>query len=151
MSLTAKAAAMAAVGVVVAGISSPVVAAEDDAEKMAAAIREIESSNRYHITVNAGRGRTALGAYQVLDINLAAWSRAAIGRAVKPAEFLRSPELQDRVFHHRFRYYVRKYGVHGAVRAWIGGEGAARSGESADRFGSTPTSYAAKFMRVLSS
>jgi hypothetical protein len=119
--------------------------------KYAAAIRKIESTNRYHITANASRGRTALGAYQILDTNLSAWSRAALGRAVGREEFLRSPHLQDRVFHHRFGHYVRKYGAHGAARAWLGGEGAARGGrESADRFGSTPSSYADKFIHEAS-
>ncbi len=109
------------------------------------------STNRYHVTANAGRGRTALGAYQVLDTNLASWSRAALGRSVGQAEFLRSPHLQDRIFHHRFGHYVRKYGAHGAARAWLGGEGAARGGrEGADRFGSTPSSYAGKFMQEAS-
>jgi hypothetical protein len=116
----------------------------------AAAIRKIESTNRYHITANAGRGRTALGAYQILDANLPSWSRAALGRSVSQAEFLRSPHIQDRIFHHRFGQYVRKYGPHGAARAWLGGEGAARGGEGADRFGSTPASYASKFMQEAS-
>ena len=117
----------------------------------AAAIRKIESTGRYHVTANAGRGRTALGAYQILDTNLASWSRAALGRPVGRDEFLRSPHLQDRVFHHRFGHYVKKYGAHGAARAWLGGEGAARNGrEGADRFGSTPSSYASKFMREAS-
>jgi hypothetical protein len=120
-------------------------------ERYAAAIRKIESTNRYHITANAGGGRTALGAYQILDTNLASWSRAALGRPVSRHEFLRSPHLQDRVFHHRFGHYVKKYGAHGAARAWLGGEGAARGrGGGADRFGSTPSSYAAKFARAMS-
>ncbi len=118
--------------------------------KYAAAIRKIESTGRYHITANAGGGRTALGAYQILDTNLASWSRAALGREVSQAEFLRSPQLQDRIFHHRFGQYLMKYGPHGAARAWLGGEGAARSGDAADRFGSTPSSYAGKFWREAS-
>jgi hypothetical protein len=119
--------------------------------KYATAIRKIESTNRYHITADAGRGRTALGAYQILDTNLASWSRAALGRAVSRDEFLRSPRLQDKIFHHRFGQYVQKYGAHGAARAWLGGEGAARGRTGgADRFGSTPSSYASKFMREAS-
>jgi hypothetical protein len=119
--------------------------------KYASAIRKIESTNRYHVTVDAGGGRRALGAYQILDTNLASWSRAALGRAISQAEFLRSPHLQDRVFHHRFRHYVKKYGAQGAARAWLGGEGAARGrAGGADRFGSTPSSYASKFMREAS-
>src|SRR5262245_34144107 len=95
-------------------------------ERYAAAIRKIESTGRYHITVNAGGGRTALGAYQILSTNLASWSRAALGRSVTQAEFLSSPGLQDRIFRHRFAQYVHKYGAEGAARAWLGGEGAAR-------------------------
>jgi hypothetical protein len=93
------------------GVSSSAWAKPHDAsmEKYAAAIRKIESTGRYHITANAGGGRTALGAYQILDTNLASWSRAALGRPVDQHEFLRSPHLQDRVFHHRFGHYVRKY------------------------------------------
>jgi hypothetical protein len=145
--------ALALSGVLVA-VSSQAWAAPIDSATMtkyAAAIRKIESTNRYHITANAGGGRTALGAYQILDTNLASWSRAALGRAVGQAEFLRSPHLQDRIFHHRFGHYVKKYGPHGAARAWLGGEGAARGGgTAADRFGSTPSSYAAKFWREAS-
>jgi hypothetical protein len=139
----------AAAALAIAGLSSPAMAGPFDPmmAKYAAAIRKIESTNRYHVTANAGRGRTALGAYQILDTNLAAWSRAALGRAVSRAEFLRSPHLQDRIFYHRFGQYVRKYGPQGAARAWLGGEGAARRGGGMDRFGSTPSSYAGKFMR----
>jgi hypothetical protein len=138
-------AALALVGASTAGASAGIDPASMD--RYAAAIRKIESTNRYHITANAGRGRTALGAYQILDTNLASWSRAALGRSVSRAEFLRSPHLQDQIFRHRFGQYVRKYGAHGAARAWLGGEGAARGGGGADRFGSTPTSYANKFWR----
>jgi hypothetical protein len=149
-SMTLKAvAAKAVAALALVGFSAGAWADTDrkSMERYAAAIRKIESTNRYHITANAGRGRTALGAYQILNTNLPSWSRAAIGRSVSVAEFLRSPQLQDRIFHHRFGQYVRKYGAHGAARAWLGGEGAARSGGGADRFGSTPSSYANKFWR----
>jgi hypothetical protein len=151
MSLIMKAMAKAVAALALAGVSSFAWAEADPKSmaKYAAAIRKIESTNRYHITANAGRGRTALGAYQILDTNLASWSRAALGRSVGQAEFLRSRDLQDRIFNHRFGHYVKKYGAHGAARAWLGGEGAARgSRESADRFGSTPASYARKFQQA---
>ena len=143
-------AAKAVAALALVGVSAGAWAETDrkSMERYASAIRKIESTNRYHITANAGRGRTALGAYQVLDTNLPSWSRAALGRTVGVAEFLRSPQIQDRIFHHRFGQYVRKYGAHGAARAWLGGEGAARGGGgAADRFGSTPSSYANKFWR----
>jgi hypothetical protein len=151
MSLKAMAKAVAALALACVSSHAWVEADPKSMAKYAAAIRKIESTNRYHITANAGRGRTALGAYQILDTNLASWSRAALGRSVSQAEFLRSRHLQDRVFHHRFGHYVKKYGAHGAARAWLGGEGAARGGGGgADRFGSTPSSYARKFMLAAS-
>ena len=148
MSLIMKAVAALAL----LGVSSHACATPHDPamEKYAAAIRKSSRRTATSITANAGRGRTALGAYQILDTNLASWSRAALGRSVGQTEFLRSPHLQDRIFHHRFGQYVRKYGPHGAARAWLGGEGAARGGGRADRFGSTPSSYADKFLREAS-
>ena len=118
-------------------------------DRYAAAIRKIESTGRYHVTANAGGGRRALGAYQILESNLASWSRAAVGRVVSASEFLANPGLQDRIFRHRFGQYVGKYGADGAARAWLGGEGAARGGGKADRFGSTPDSYARRFRTSL--
>jgi hypothetical protein len=148
VSLTIK--ALAALAFV--GVSSHAFAAQHDEKAMeeyAAAIRKIESTNRYNITVNAGRRRTVLGAYQILDANLASWSLAALGRSVSQSEFLRSPTIQDQIFKHRFRHYARKYGPQGAARAWLGGEGAARGRDGMDRFGSTPSSYAYKFLREV--
>jgi len=118
----------------------------DNMDRYAAAIRKIESTGRYHVTANAGNGRRALGAYQILDSNLPSWSQAALGRKVSASEFLSNPGLQDRIFRHRFAQYVSKYGADGAAKAWLGGEGAARGrSNKADRFGSTPDSYARRF------
>jgi hypothetical protein len=136
---------LALAAVVTSGVTS-----HADIDRYAAAIRKIESTNRYHVTANAGNGRTALGAYQILDTNLPSWSKAAVGRVVSRSEFLSSPGLQDKIFRHRFSKYVGKYGAQGAARAWLGGEGAARGkSKAADRFGSTPDSYAQKFTAAL--
>jgi hypothetical protein len=121
-----------------------------DMDRYAAAIRKIESTGRYHVTANAGNGRRALGAYQILDSNLPSWSRAAVGRSVSASEFLANPALQDKIFRHRFSQYVNRYGAQGAARAWLGGEGAAKGrSRKADKFGSTPDSYARKFVSAL--
>jgi hypothetical protein len=90
-------AGLALAGLSVAGVASHAWAVDAGTmAKYASAIRKIESTNRYHVTADAGRGRRALGAYQILDTNLASRSRAAVGRAISQAEFLRSPHLQDR-------------------------------------------------------
>src|SRR5262245_31892077 len=71
-SMTLKvAAAKAVAALALVGISAGAWAETDrkSMERYAAAIRKIESTNRYHITANAGRGRTALGAYQILNTN----------------------------------------------------------------------------------
>ena len=118
--------------------------------KAAEAIRKIESTNRYHVTANAGRGRTALGAYQILDTNLASWSREALGRSVSRSEFLGSKAIQDQIFNHKFSEYVRKYGsTHAAAKVWHGGPGALRNGGRSDAFGQTPDRYVGKFKSAL--
>ena len=139
---------LVALAVVVA--SGAAAQANDEMDRYAAAIRKIESTDRYGISVDAGNGRRALGAYQILESNLPSWSKAAVGRQVSASEFLANPKLQDKIFRHRFAQYVSKYGADGAAKAWLGGEGAAKGrARKPDRFGSTPESYANKFKTAL--
>lgn len=54
------------------------------------------------------RGSRALGAYQVMDYNVPAWSKEALGYPVTPKQFLDSPELQDQIMAHRFNEQLSK-------------------------------------------
>lgn len=88
-----------------------------------------ESGGKYG-AVNPHSG--ALGKYQVMPANVASWSREALGRSITPQEFLRSPDLQEKVVAHKMEQYY-KQGLartgteEGAVRwaasAWYSGRG----------------------------
>lgn len=67
-------------------------------------------------------GDQALGKYQIMQSNLPQWSKDALGQPITREQFLKSPELQDKIFEHRFGQYVQKYGEEGAARAWYAGE-----------------------------
>jgi len=115
----------------------------------AKAIRTIESGSaagNYSAIGPATRtGDRALGAYQMMGANLPQWSREAIGREVGKTEFLKSVELQDKIFEHRFGGYMAKYGPEGASRAWFAGEGGMRNLAAKDVVGTSVLGYNSKF------
>lgn len=133
-------------------INTPVPPAQTDEPDIAAArsaIKGIESGDRYDIVhPKAKNGDNALGAYGVMSANLPSWSRETLGREVSRDEFLKSPELQDRIFDHKFGSYVRKYGLEGAARAWFAGEGGMNNPSASDG-NVTVDQYASKFMGAL--
>jgi len=115
----------------------------------AKAIRTIESGSaagNYSAIGPATRtGDRALGAYQMMGANLPQWSRDAIGREVGKVEFLRSVELQDKIFEHRFGSYMKKYGPEGASRAWFAGEGGMKNWNAKDVVGTSVNGYGSRF------
>ena len=94
-------------------------------------------------------GDRAYGRYQVMGANIPEWTKAALGRAMTPEEFIASPEAQDAVFDHRFGGYVQKYGPEGAARAWFAGEGGMKDGGRKDVLGTSVDDYGKKFMRGM--
>lgn len=119
----------------------------------ASAIRTIESGSaggNYSAMGPVTRsGDRAYGAYQVMGNNIAEWSRSAIGREVGKIEFLRSVELQDKIFEHRFGGYMQKYGPEGASRAWFAGEGGMRNYRAQDVVGTSVGGYGSRFGRLF--
>lgn len=119
------------------------------------AIGGMESSNRYDALgpMIAKTGDQALGKYGIMGNNLDQWSRAALGRPVSREEFLKSPQLQDAIFNHRFGSYVDKYGPSGAARAWFAGPGGMNNMNASDRQpgfrGNTVAQYQDKFNRAI--
>jgi hypothetical protein len=65
----------------------------------------------------------ALGRYGVMTANVPAWTKAALGVALTPEQYLANDKAQDAVFKHRFGGYVARFGEEGAARAWFGGAG----------------------------
>lgn len=116
------------------------------------AIASIESkgSGDYNAVgpTNPKMGR-ALGRYQIMEANIGPWSEAALGRAVTPDEFMGSPEIQDKIFDHRFGQYVNQFGPEGAAQAWFAGPGGVGKVDRKDVLGTDVGSYGKKFMRAL--
>jgi hypothetical protein len=114
------------------------------------AISRIESGGRYDLQGPVTeKGDRAYGKYQIMGENIPEWTRDALGRSMTPAEFLRDPLAQDRVFNHRFGSYVSKYGPGGAARAWFAGEGGMNNPNARDQLGTSVGSYERQFLRGL--
>lgn len=97
---------------------------------------------------NAKMGR-ALGRYQIMEANIAPWSKAALGKTVSADEFMQSPEIQDAVFDHVFGGYVQRFGPEGAAQAWFAGPGGVGKTDRKDVLGTDVGSYGKKFMALL--
>lgn len=64
-----------------------------------------ESAGKFWI-VNPDSG--ALGYGQLLEENVAPWTKAALGRALTPEEFLASPDLQIKTIDHKLDEYLQR-------------------------------------------
>lgn len=97
-------------------------------------------------TYNArGQPQEALGAYGIMDFNLGRWSKEAFGREVTPQEFLANPKLQDALYRYKMGDYIKRFGVEGAGRAWLGGEGGVNAPMASDPFGTRVGDYGRRF------
>jgi len=115
------------------------------------AIKQIESSGRYHIMGPATKsGDRAYGAYQVMGANIPSWTKAATGQSLTPQQFLASPEAQDAVFNYHFGNAVKKYGSpEDAASVWFSGRPMAAAGNAADITGTTVPQYVQNFRNAL--
>lgn len=91
----------------------------------------------------------ALGRYQIMETNIAPWSKAALGREVSVQEFMGSPDIQDAVFDHKFGEYVKQFGLEGAAQAWFAGPGGVGKTNRTDALGTDVGSYGQKFLSAL--
>lgn len=119
----------------------------------ASAIASIESGGRYDaqgplITSGAMAGQRALGKYQVMESNVAPWTKAHLGREFTPDEFLKDPKAQDAVFQGEFGRLAAKHGPEGAARAWFAGEGGMNDLNRRDQLGTTVGNYGARFAQA---
>jgi hypothetical protein len=82
-----------------------------------------------------------------MGANIPSWTKEALGRSMTPAEFLASPEAQERVFETQFGKSVAKYGNPAdAASVWFSGRPLAKAGNASDVLGTTVPQYAQKFM-----
>lgn len=118
--------------------------------RWADAITKIESGGDYGQVTPSGN-RAAYGRYQVMGENIPEWTQAALGKTLTPEQFVADKDAQDAVFKHRFSSYVDKYGTpQDAASAWFTGRPInASSSAASDRFGTTGSSYVAKFNKYM--
>lgn len=109
-------------------------AAGNSFESFKNAIGQQESGGNYK-SVNKSSG--ALGKYQIMPSNLAGtktgWDYQALGYDVTPAQFIASPQLQEKVASKFLSGYYQKYGPAGAAVAWYAGPSAAQRYASSGR------------------
>lgn len=110
----------------------------DSLSKLMNAIRQQESSGNYGV-VNHSSG--ALGGYQMMPGNEAAWSREVFGHSVPVNEFLANKGIQDRIAQYELGKYLNQYGVAGAAAAWYGGPGAVSRMYDRTPYGNYPSMY----------
>jgi hypothetical protein len=142
-------------GAPVAGAAAPVgragaaaAPAGFDMDRAKYASGSIESGGRYNaVGPVTNRGDRAYGKYQVMGANIPSWTKEALGRSMTPAEFLDSPEAQERVFETQFGKSVAKYGNPAdAASVWFSGRPLAKAGNASDVLGTTVPQYVQKFM-----
>lgn len=122
---------------------------ETDLDKAQNVIGDIEASGQYDIRHKPTKtGDQALGKYGFLRSGLENDSLKWYGRRVSEDEFLKSPDIQDKMFRGRFGDLVQKYGLEGAARAWFAGEGGMNNPGASDG-NATVAEYSAKFMRAM--
>lgn len=98
------------------------------------AIGQQESGGNYG-AVNRGSG--AMGKYQIMPSNIAGnksgWDYQALGYDVTPAQFISSPQIQEKIASKFLQGYYQKYGPAGAAVAWYAGPSAAQRYASSGR------------------
>jgi len=87
------------------------------------AIGQQESGGNYG--TNTGNGM--YGKYQIAGTNVPNWTKAALGTAMTPEQFLRDKKAQDATAEHYLSNYLRNYGVKQAAMSWFGGEAGAKN------------------------
>jgi hypothetical protein len=115
----------------------------------ASAIASIESGGKYDLLGPVTKtGDRAYGKYQVMGANVPEWTKAHLGQAMTPDQFLASPEAQDAVFKGQFGQYAQKYGPEGAAKAWFAGEKGMTNPNARDQLGTSVQSYADRFSKA---
>lgn len=90
------------------------------------------------------RGQRAYGKYQVMDFNIPAWTKEALGKTLTPKQFLNSPEAQEAVARYRIGQLYKKYGnVADVASVWFSGRPVAKAGNAKDATGTSVSQYVA--------
>jgi hypothetical protein len=86
------------------------------------AIAQQESGGSYTAVGPQTTYGHAYGKYQVLQGNIAPWTKKYFGRALTPQQFLASPQAQEAVARGVLKGYYNRYGARGAAAMWYSGQ-----------------------------
>jgi hypothetical protein len=122
-------------------------------EPLLKAIASVESGGRYGAMGPAtprGKhaGSRAVGKYQIMDYNIPAWTKEALGQPMTPDEFRKNPAAQDATAKYKLGQYQKRYGTAGAASMWHSGR--PTPGMTRDVLGTTTQGYVGKVMRRYS-
>lgn len=90
------------------------------------------------------KGQKPYGKYQVMDFNIPAWTKEALGKSMTPDQFLKSPQAQEAVANLKLGQIYTKYGnASDTASVWFSGRPVAKAGNDSDVTGTTVPQYVA--------
>jgi hypothetical protein len=93
----------------------------------------------------AYKGQRAYGRYQVMEGNIAPWTKEVFGEAKTKEEFMADPKIQDAVVEHQLRKSYNKFGnFEDAASVWFSGQPLSKAGNRSDGYTTVPD-YVKKF------
>ena len=107
-----------------------------------------ESGGNY-ASVNKNTG--ALGRWQVMPGNVPAWAKQYLGIKLTAQQFLRSPQMQDKLVKAVLGSYVSKYGYRGAAAAWYSGNPTLENSYHPEKYGPSVGGYVDSVMGKMKS
>lgn len=121
--------------------------------KLKNGIASVESGGKYNaVGKETASGDKAYGKYQVMGANIPSWTKEATGTAYTADDFLKNPDLQEKVADSKIGQYYDKYGNAGDVAsAWFTG-GPQKTGlGKQDVTGTTTSQYVNKVLSSMDS
>jgi hypothetical protein len=109
-------------------------------EALLRGISSTESGNNYNaIGPRTKSGHRAYGFSQVLDTNIAPWTKQFYGQELTPEQYLNTPVAQDKVTQGKLGELLQKHGTpQDAASVWFSGRPLDRSVNASDGFIKTP-------------
>lgn len=111
-------------------------------------IGTVESNGNYNALGKAtATGDKAYGKYQVMGANIPSWTKEATGTPATKEDFLKNPDLQEKVAHYKISQDYKKYGnAEDVASAWFSGRPLKQAGNASDVNGTTVPNYVKKVL-----
>jgi len=121
-----------------------------DTEKIATAIGQFESGGNYNaIGPKTSSGDQAYGKYQIMGNNIPSWSKEILGYSISKEQFLKNPDLQDKIAKGKMKKMYDKYGtIEDVASVWFSGRPVAKAGNAKDVIGTTVPKYVSNVVSI---